>query len=334
MDTATDMQDTKGYRCGLDRPGLAEEQREYLLGPWPDGEFPCLTLGVRPDPAAVSLALFDQFELAARVLPTQRQIGSLLAQRVQQTRPDVVVLVVVDGLSYYDLPDTPEIQPCLVEGPTSTAQGYQAVIGRPSVSQRMFDLGYRTQMGYTFFDVATNALAGELYGHFGANQVTRVSTFEDCIHDLSGRKLNGAYVQISAPGLDGIVHRHLGRPPVKTYLSQLRRQFNSLVKTLRGTAGTVLACLTADHGILWRSELPDNPEFVDALPVDGQQALRYVAGSLMHPRARLSKHEGRTLSLLAWPYVARQFRHGEWGAHGGISAWESLVPLWVREVAS
>ena len=174
------------YLRGLDSPDLCEIGREYLLPEehalWP---FPVHSVTGRPDPWLLSEKLHDSFEVAQRLLPTQRDVGRILQEKVSQLQPDIVVLMVVDGLSYYDLPDEVEAQPCLVNGVSITEFGYREVIGKPTVSERLFSLGYSLQIGFTYHDVETNPLAKELYGVFGSSQVERISQFKECLDHIN-----------------------------------------------------------------------------------------------------------------------------------------------------
>lgn len=319
------------YLRSLDSPNLCEDCREYLLSQeyalWP---FPIHCIAKRPDPWLLSEKLYDCFNTAQYLLPTQREVGRILCEKAAKLQPDIVALMIVDGLSYYDLPDEADVQPCLVNGVSTTGFGYREVVGKPTASERLFSLGYSHQMGFTYFDIETNPLASELYGVFGSSQVKRVVTFKECLEHISAEGISHGFVQITAAGLDGLCHKHRDEPPVKYYIGEILNRFDALVSCLHEGNRNVLACLTADHGILWRQHLEGQWYVVYDLQPDGARFIRYVGGSRVRNYVLIKNCHGSTYSMLRVPYITRKLRNNEWGVHGGISAWESIVPLIIR----
>lgn len=318
------------YLRALQSRELTDEGREYLIAKYDSWPFPHLDFRGRPDPGEVSKCLFTNFTAAQEVLFTQRQVGSWLLDAALAGEYEIVAMMTVDGLSYYDLPDDGTADPCLVEGVSITEFGYRQVISRPKVSQRFFAAGYRDQIGFTYFDPQSNSLASDLYEPFGASQVHTVATFDEIVDILENSRLSHTYVQISAPGLDELCDGHHDRPPREAYLNQVLTRFQRLFDCLELGGRRVLACLTADHGIIWREHL--EPQAVlDELPADDSHHPRYIPGSVRLPHARTLTHQGRGYSLLEYPYLTRHLRKTEWGVHGGLSAWESLVPFMVKK---
>ncbi|MBL7209205.1 MAG: hypothetical protein ISS52_03830 [Dehalococcoidia bacterium] len=267
------------------------------------------------------------------LLPTQRDIGRILSEKASKFEPDVVALMVVDGLSYYDLPDESDLHPCFVNGASITEFGYREVIGKPSVSARLFSLGYRHQLGFTYFDVETNLLASDLYSVFGCNQVTKVRVFEECLERINDERMSRGFVQVTAAGLDHLCHSHRDEPLVQRYIDDhIIAWFDKLVTCLKHGHRRVLACLTADHGILWRHCLEGQWTVVNDLQPDDTRHMRYIPGSRLRHYVHVKNCLGNTYSMLQVPYLTRQLRNNEWGVHGGISAYESLVPLIMRVV--
>lgn len=331
LEDAHPIRSADTYLRTLDGLALCEERREYLLpgaGEWP---FPSLTVQGRPDPAVLSQTLFEHLDLAGGLLLTQRSLGAYLCQEARKTDADIVALMVVDGLSYYDLPDDGSAIPCLVQGATITESGYRDVIGRPSVSQRLFALGYRRQLGLTYFDPEENALAADLYAVFGASQVVRISTIEEGLGYLRAERIDRGYVQLTAPGLDGLCHHHRDQPPREQYLSAVMKRFSALVDALSGSGRSVLACLTADHGILWREHLDGCSELAGDLLPEYSRHPRHIEVGLLRAYGRQESCGGRAHTLLRMPFLTRPLKRTEWGVHGGISAWESLVPVVVHQ---
>jgi hypothetical protein len=320
------------YLRQLDSPSLMEERREYVLDPasvWP---FPVFRVRERPDPWALSDRLFARFDDACRVVPTQAEFAGLLEQTVRERRPDIVALVIADGLSYYDLPDDTNAEPLLVDGVSTTGFGYRRVAGNPPISRRLFAMGYKVQLGYTYFPPEPGSLADDILATFSRSQVVKVKAFDEVLKHLRRRRLERAYVQVSTEGLDQICHAHRDRPPREHYLEEILARYERLIDCLVRGGRRVLACLVADHGILWREAIEGHEVIVgDLLPEDARSP-RYIRGRLLREYARCVTSLGHNYTVLRAPYLTRKLRTNEWGVHGGISAWESIVPLFMRAV--
>jgi len=322
--------DPQAYLRELGSPFLARERREYVSSrgvAWP---FPCTEVWARPDPKELSQVLATRMLEAARLVPRQDAIAEDLTRMVARHKPDVVALIIVDGLSYYDLADSSEAEPRLVTGVTTTEHGYPAVVGSPSISRRLFALGYARQRAFTYFDPSVNALARRLHERFSDSQVRRVRAFDEILEALADLGRGRAFLQITMAGLDQICHAHYERPPRDTYVKSTRERFRILVEALEARYERVLVALTADHGILWRDAVGDDLVVVEDLFREDARSPRYLKGAILRPYAVPCRCDGHDFSLLTYPYATRSFRSNEWGMHGGISAWESVVPLMVH----
>jgi len=325
------LADPGDYLRRLSGPSLVNEAREFALEPeiaWP---FPRFRVDTRPSAQQVQLQLTDGVERAKRFLPTQRDLAGIITSQAVSTHPDVVALMVVDGLSYYDLDEASVAEPIIVDGVTITDHGYRQAIGSPPVSARLFQAGYVDQRGYTFFDTKSNSLAGDLFRPFADIQLTRIRQFDEVLGDLEERPLTHGYVQVISPGLDGICHKHSDAPPVQYYLGALLQRFERMVECLNARHTSVLAFLTSDHGILWREGFESSTWRIasELAPEDCTRG-RYIRGAIMRDYTVVVQGDGPTYSLLKYPYLARDWKSNEWGMHGGISAWESIVPLITR----
>ncbi len=319
------------YLLRLDGPGLVEERREYCLDDSIEWPFPAHHLTGRPDPWSLSLKLFENLELARRVLTKQSDIARIVEQRAVRTGADTVVLVIVDGLSYYDLPEDVGAQPCLVDGVSITEHGYRAVVGDPSLSRRLFARGYVNQVAFTYYSTDGNELAADLHDTFAPSQVERVRSFCEVLASVEHIHTGRAYVQVTLSGLDQLCHAHHDRPPIAYYRDQILSRFSILIETLSQSGRRVLAVLCADHGILWRDELESRLTLIEDLHSENARWPRYAKGSFRRPYGLTCRSHGQNYTVFRVPYMTRSFRNNEWGVHGGISAWESVVPLMVRE---
>jgi len=331
LDDAHPIYSSREFLRKVDSLQLQEERREYLIGEKEGWPFPTISIESRPDPWKVTEALFDNFEIAGKVLQTQRDTGQILTERALKKDPDVIILNVVDGLSYYDLPDDMDAIPCLVRGITTTDFGFRDVMGKPTISQRLFSLGYKSQMAFTFFDADTRPLSAELHATFGSSQLNRINSIEEGIDIIRGNPFWRDYIQIVAPGLDKLAHYHADRPMMKETLSSIFERLDKVIDSVSSKGRKVTACLTSDHGILWRDDAKDRTEVVGNLFSEDTAHPRYVKGSLSRNYARAVRLESRSYTLLRAPYMTRDWKHSEWGVHGGISAWESIVPIIIKE---
>ena len=331
LEDAEPITAAQDYLRRLDDLPLLEERREYLMdeyGPWP---FPRISLDDHPDPWLVSEKLFERFEKAQHLLPTQHDVSRILEDHVRQTNPAIVVLVIVDGLSYYDLPESQNAVPCLVAGLSTTEFGYRAVIGNPSVSRRMFALGYINQMAFTYYPTQRDSLSADIHDTFSDSQVIRVKAFDEVLAQIQQRQLSHGYVQVVLAGLDQICHAHRDHPPRKHYLEEIFARFEALLDCLSTQGDQILACLTADHGILWRDVVEGRLQIAHDLFQDDIYHPRYVKGAILRPYGRRCRTLNQNFTLLKAPWMTRRFKSNEWGVHGGISAWESIVPLIIRQ---
>ncbi len=331
LEEAAPIGSAREYLCALDSPGLCEERREYLVGTplqWP---FPAAAIGGRPDPYALSDVLFTRFSYASALVPAQDAVGQILLDRVRRARPDMVLLVIVDGLSYYDLPESDGLSPCLVTGVSNTSFGHRCIVGKPSISQRLFSEDYKHQTGFTYFDVAQNQLASDLYAGFGDARMHRVSETDEIVQVLKRERMARGFVQVTSSGLDELAHKHRNRPPIRNYVDGILDGFGDLIACLRRGGRRVLACLTADHGILWRDNLRGREQYFPGVTPSESNHPRHIARGIVRDCAHVWRSEGASYSLLRFPFLTRKLRQNEWGVHGGISAWESIVPLLIRE---
>lgn len=332
VENARPIQSGRDYLRSLDSPLLVTEQREYFSRsdtPWP---FPHISVAGRPDAWELSQRLFDHFDQAKAILPDQADIARLIEARAKAYRPDVVLFAIADGLSYYDLPEDMGAQPCLVRGVTTTEFGYRAAVGRPSLADRLFRLGYQEQMGYTYYAPNEGSLSGDVFASFSPSQVMRFHDLQQVLDHIAANQSGRRFLQVTLAGLDQICHAHHDRPPREVYLHQLLERFERLVAGAHLGNRRVLACLTADHGILWREQIEGRVRIVGDLYSQETHSPRYVKGHLLRSYGRHVTCDKQRYTLLGVPYLTRGLRSNEWGVHGGISAWESLVPLHIVQI--
>lgn len=330
VDDAEPIESPVAYLREISSPSLMKERREFVINGGSTWPFPRVTVAERPDPFLVSQRLFSDLPGAARVLVTQRDIARMVTDRAKRMRPDIVALVIVDGLSYYDLSSDTPAEPCLVPGVTRTDYGYRQVIGNPSISRRLFTIGYHKQIGFTYFSTDPGTLADEIYDTFSASQVMKVRSFDQARKYLERNPIGSGYVQISTAGLDQLCHEYRDTPPRNHCIAEVLERCDALLECLSRRGRSVLLVMTADHGILWRDTIEGALQVVSDLSREDLRSPRYVRGALVRDYGRRVNCSGQNFTLLGVPYLTRKLKSNEWGVHGGISAWESIVPLIIR----
>ena len=306
--------------------GFIEAANEIYVGNSEQWPFPIMEIPDRPPALAISDLLFHKYELASIILQKQSYLNTWIVEQAILRKADIVLLMIVDGLSYYDIKDDKRVIPVLVDGPTITQFGYRNVVGSPHISRMLFQAGYKQQRAFTYFSTDGDDLSGDIHEMFGTSQVSVVTEHGQIIDKLMGDELTHGYVQIVSPGLDHLSHNHRDRPLKDEYVKNILSNFSRVVGTLGRSGKRVLGCLTADHGILWRDSLLYPSEIVDVAVEDSYHP-RYVKGTYRRDYTLTVDSFLGNYSLLKYPYLTRNLRRTEWGVHGGVSAWESLVPL-------
>ena len=276
------------------------------------------------DPLTTELnrVFLKRYDLIKPQMISQSQVPDEILRR---SDGDAVVLMLVDGLSYADVKrHAPEwVQktiPVLVDGVSVTEHGMVRIVGHPPQVQRLFDLGFRRALGFTYWERAEEPLTDRLFAGFGDRE-RRVRSFQEVLVTLESEDISGAFIQIVRAGLDGGAHRAREMPNVAATVKDILEDFVHLTRLVEEKSDSALLHLISDHGILWTSE---------------HDLQTYELGHAAQPRyckhARRSDHvlcvefDGRDFSLLMYPYLRRKLRANEWGVHGGLSFEESIVP--------
>jgi hypothetical protein len=283
-------------------------------------------------PSDVSLfnaAFFRNFDNVRDYAFKQSDIAGKVSDNIDA---DIIVLLLIDGLSFSDWADKPNVVPCLAEAPTITSVGFKSIIGKHSIAAKLFDKGVHRRLGFSYWS-RENPLTNFLFRGFDARtQMVKVAEYEEVLRVLSKPPINQTYVQIIVDGMDGICHHHRGRPKVRALANALYDDLlMALAETLHKAGVTALVYAIADHGILWKPKPSDRAQLV-RLPFQGTASMRYVKGSHIVPHSRNVTSGDVNYTVLSYPYVFSNFSSLEWGTHGGLSFEESIVPFVSLEV--
>jgi hypothetical protein len=247
------------------------------------------------------------------------------------TAEELVVLIIVDGLSYHDAEalDLP-MQPVFVDGITTTEPGFRRVIygnnAQSIYSALVNKKGFYQPYGFTYWSRGQEDLSTELHSAMG-NNVYRIRDFNKAVDTLrsDGPFNKKTYVQITRMGFDQDSHNRKEEPNHEAVRDAIVSDLREIKSVANEVADKYRIFATADHGILWRSQLPEKPPVVvDELA----HHPRFVEGRIDVPYGlTLQSSVGDLTTGLGYPALARELKHTEWGVHGGFSYYESIVPL-------
>ena len=310
----------------LDRPELQNDHARMLTLDWnPQYTSRLIPLKVDHQPLTTQLnqVLKRRWDFVKSTLICQSILPDLIAR---PTGAGCTILILVDGLSWADFsaywPEPVQAQPVLVDGASTTEQGMKRVVGKPPVVERLFAQGCDRAIGFSYWTREDNALTDQLFAFFSHN-VEKVRSFQDVLERIAQIDLKSTYIQIVRQGLDELCHKHRDHPKPENYVKAIAQDWRSLLGYLQNRGIMAQVFLTSDHGILWNSghDLQVLPE---GKWTDSPRFLKYSYPSL---RTKDMSFEGKTYSLINYPYIGRDVKNNEWGMHGGLSFEESIVPL-------
>lgn len=310
--------------------------------------FPFVRAIDAPDAEAVNRHLPHRIGYARDHLLTNHRVADWIEDDVARDlardegcqSPDIVAVLLVDGLSYDDARDWrwSHLEPCFIDGPSVTYRfhrecgtglnphvGFAAVIGRPSIQQRLYSLGFRTARGYTYWSPGGNEIADFM---FEGVPFQRAANFEAVLAGLERERLpSGSYVQVVRQGLDGLAHgkRELQAQEIQAARDAIRQDIWRLLATL--SQGNKKACLyvTADHGVLWKLE---HEWQVDSrFRADHPRYFEDALVGLFRERTTAMDCGGERYTLCHYPWLAGPIPIDDSGVHGGLSYQESFVPM-------
>ncbi len=335
----------------LDDAAVSLPERRLLILDAPAalrGRFPSMREVEPPAEAEIDRHLADRAGYARQHLLTNRGVAARIEADIVATataggeEPDVVCALLVDGLSWADVTSWPwhRLEPCFVDGPSVTFRflreeprhlnpevGFAAVVGRPSISERLYRRGYHHARGYTYWNPGSNAIADHL---FAGIAFYRAANFDGVLarlrHDPPPPH---TYVQIVREGLDGLAHgkRELQPVEVEAARDAIHQDIERLANELATGGRRVHLYVTADHGVLWKAErawsegparLGGHSRYCESrAPVEWRPFMLDVQCG------------GEWFGLARLPYLCGTIPADDSGAHGGVSGRESIVPFGV-----
>jgi len=304
--------------------------------------FPTISLKQHPPIDAINQHMHCHLEYAREQLLQAGEVADALVEDVIEHRYDVVVLVLIDGLSYGDIVGwINTVVPCFVDSPSLTYRladdqktvlptiGFPAIVGSPRIFSRLRDIGYRHARGYTYWAPESNLISDYLFEQI---PVRRVTNFEAILTELRTLVFQQpTYIQIIREGLDGLAHskREVSRAEIDSAVLAIQRDIERLGEVISAQKRRACLYLTADHGILWKTE-----HEWKILDLPGSKP-RY---STIRPNESERDHTVRcecsdqVYYLFNYPYLGSRIKADDSGVHGGLSYQESIVPFAKLEV--
>jgi len=274
----------------------------------------------------------ETFDYLSRELIAQSELKNHIQDTITGER--LVVLVIVDGLSYEALRTTDlNPRPVIVDGISTTEPGFRRIIygdpDTPDVSvaaELMNKKKFYNSIGFTYWERGQESLSTELHAGMG-DSIHRISDFEEAVTTLRDKTplREKTYVQITRMGLDQDSHNRKEDPPRDAVVESLLDDLRQLLETVSALAERFRVFVTADHGILWRENLPSEPSIVCD---EYHPHARFIEGRANVPEGRVVVGAKDSVTIgLAYPHLTRELENTEWGVHGGFSYDESVVPL-------
>ena len=265
--------------------------------------------------------LFTNFEFAKKLFLTQSDIKNQIVKVTKKNK--LVVLIIIDGLSYMDCRYWRNVIPCLVDTVSNTTCGFNNIIGSSnSIAYQLFKKEISNFVGFSYWD-RTNELTGELFKNI--SPLHKIERFSDILEKIEKIELNNTYLQIVLNGLDGIAHKNWDEPLIIPIVEKLYKKINHIYEILQkfGVKGDFF--VTSDHGILWKHQ--QDLVKISQDDVHKTYNVRYYPTKLMGPRTINFHSCGKNYSSIKFPFITRKLRANEWGVHGGLSLAESITPF-------
>lgn len=302
--------------------------------------FPTFRSIEHPPIDAINRNVANHLQYARSHLVNSRTVAQNIKADVARHSADIVVLFLVDGLCYGDVLGwkCASLQPCFVDGPSMTYRfvededrllnsevGFASVINRPSIFSRLYEMGYTYARGFTYWTPGSNEIADYM---FDGIPYRRVANFDSILRSIEGEAFPpGSFLQIVREGLDGLAHgkRELSRLEIESAIDAIRQDIDRLLSALGKRDRTVSLYLTADHGVLWKTEHSwelidqvkgNHPRFSEHRPPDTilDKAVRIVCAE-------------KPYYLWRYPCLGVKIPINDSGVHGGLSFQESFVPF-------
>jgi hypothetical protein len=304
--------------------------------------FPTVSYKKHPSVQAINRNMHHHLDYARTQLLTTHGVAAALVEDVLEHRYEIVVLMLIDGLSYGDVVGWgDDVTPCFVDGPSVTYRladdqrtvlptiGFPSIIGSPRLFSRLMNIGYRDALGYTYWAPDSNAISDYLFRQIPTH---RVANFEMILAELRSLTFKQpTYIQIMREGLDGLAHskREVSPAEIESTVVTIRQDVERLIEVLSRQNQRVCLYLIADHGILWKTE--HNWQFLEMMGSKPRYST-HRPDKDSDDRVVRFERSGQVYYSFIYPYLGSRIKADDSGVHGGLSYQESIVPFAKFEV--
>jgi len=315
------------------------DQHPLLVDRFPTLEFP-----THPSIDAINANMRYHLPYMREHLLTNHKVADYIQEDVSRNGYDVVVLLLIDGLSYGDVYTLwgELVQPCFIDGVSVTYQhrddkllssvGFASIINSPSIQRRLYHLNYRNHLGFTYWKSSNNEVSRYL---FDGISNTTVESFKSIIQYLkSSTLLPYTYIQIMREGLDGLAHgkRELHSMEQESASRAIDDDVTTLLNILETSGCHSVLYVVADHGILWKTE--HNLRNLSSVMSSHSRYTILKPEDSIQEHTELFTHDSFSYFLYVYPYIGAVIPKNHHGVHGGLSYQESIVPFAKFEVNS
>lgn len=251
----------------------------------------------------------------------------------EHANKEIVILVIIDGLSYERSKKIDEeSSPIFVNGLSNTERGYtRAVYGdsNTSISAELVSrYKFKKSIGFAYWEKEDNDLTKKLNDSITRGDYHNIDTFSNILDRLEniGEEEKPCFVQVTWQGLDQLSHQKFGQPDIEGKLEKIKSNIAKLKEVASKKTDSYSIIVTSDHGILWKSDLKgkEKPSSREKY----SRSMRYTKDIKSAPdEGIIIEDGGERYSVLPFPYKNRDWNNNEWGTHGGFSYYESIVPL-------
>lgn len=307
----------------LDAPAATPTDRIVTFDTDPRYALRFPTVEVQHDPFTPDLnrVLLTHWDLIAASMLTHGQVAERIVKEAR--RLEIVILVLLDGLSFADCRNWPGVEPCLATSPTITRVGFPSIIGHPPLAARLFNAGFPRRVGFTYWERSDEPLTNRLFQTIADTRrldATKPKAFDQVLDWMSVQDLRHTYIQIVRSALDDFAEGHRTNIPRQAIVQIIRNDLETMFDILRRQNRPAALFGIADHGILWKEDNHD----MERVPMAGA---RYEQGIVGPGRGCRVDFDGCAYWVLDYPQMGRSWRANEQGIHGGISFEESIVPF-------
>lgn len=287
--------------------------------------FPEITCTHSPFTPELNRVLLEKYNWIMQQMLSQSQIAERITN--EATGYDVIVLVLLDGLSYADCQFWPNVAPCLTVLPSITRVCFPAIINDPPIASRLFLKGFERRVGFTYWSREVNPLTDHLFRTIRDVHLIQNQSSEILDWMRQDGNLRHTYLQIMRPALDDYADGIRSTVPRAILVRELWDDLCAISNTLKDLGLHARIYATADHGLLWK----DTPHPFEILAHE-RGPLRYGPTRLADSRGRWAELDNSRTWVLDYPQLRRAFKNNEQGTHGGVSFEECITPFLTMEV--